>query len=139
MKTSLIKAIVLAGGLLLVSPILADTSKVNTIEYTSTDTSSNNNTKTSTCEEVSDFQATNRITYNCKTGQSFSISAAKMGQCKSGGVAAEDKTVNSNVYSLFCEDGSSISALCLNGNFNIPTGSTVKNDTPTVITCEHNS
>ncbi|MDF1797199.1 MAG: hypothetical protein P1U63_11755 [Coxiellaceae bacterium] len=92
-----------------------------------------------TCKLVSDFQATNRYVYQCKSGESYNINAAKLRHCKTGGVAKVDNTVSNNIYSIFCEDGSSTTATCTNGFFDKPHQVMVGGTKQIVITCHDNN
>ncbi|MDF1760381.1 MAG: hypothetical protein P1U40_07575 [Coxiellaceae bacterium] len=114
----------------------------NTTPDTSADTSSEKPSGTSAikpCKLVSDFQATNRYVYQCKSGESYNIDAAKLRHCKTGGIAKEDSTVSKNIYSLFCNDGSSTTATCTNGFFNKPHQLMINGTKQIVITCQDNS
>ncbi|MDF1761138.1 MAG: hypothetical protein P1U40_11445 [Coxiellaceae bacterium] len=125
------------------SPITSteQTSPDSTLSTENIDTSSTTATKASSikpCKLASDFKATNRYVYQCSSGESYNIDAAKLRHCKAGGVAEEDNTVSKNLYSLFCRDGSSTTATCTNGFFTKPHQLMINGTKQIVITCKDN-
>lgn len=95
------------------------------------------------CQLNENFAATSRQSYDCKTGQTAATASLTNELCNvkgnsQTGVSGAEFTVNNDMYSVFCNNGSSYLVNCLNGDFSKSYKTIDGKKTLVKITCQNN-